>query len=445
MTEHRVGLAQRFHDVRQFLPGDVQSAGQQLGLLSAVRQELVQRRVEQPDGHRKTIHGLEDPLEVGPLHGKQLVERAAAPGLIVRHDHLAHRRDALTLEEHVLRAAQADALGAEASRLPRVVRRVGVGAHLQAARVVRPRQDLVVGLEDGRRRGRQFAQHDPHHLAGLGGDVAGEHRAGGPVERQPVAFAHLRAVHREHPVVDVHRQRGAPHHRALAHAARHHGGMAGHPAPRGQHGARRHDAVEVVGCGFFSHQDDVLALPAAHLGDVGVEDGDTTGRARTRRQPGRDRPLSGCCVDDRVQQLVELLRLDAEHRLVPADQSFAHHVVRDAHGRAHGALAGARLEQVERAALDGELEVLHLAEVLLQRLLHAHQFGVRSREQRGHPVDGERRANARHHVLALRVDQKLAIEALGPGGRIARERHARAGVIADIAEHHRHDVDGRTR
>ena len=51
------------------------------------------------------------PMKSSPLDRQQL---ASARGvLVVREDHLAHRGDALALEEHVLRAAQADALGAE--------------------------------------------------------------------------------------------------------------------------------------------------------------------------------------------------------------------------------------------------------------------------------------------------------------------------------------------
>src|SRR6185437_15805596 len=53
--------------------------GEALGVFAAVRQELVQRRVEQPDRHRQPGHGLEDAVEVLPLHGQQLGQRAAAP------------------------------------------------------------------------------------------------------------------------------------------------------------------------------------------------------------------------------------------------------------------------------------------------------------------------------------------------------------------------------
>jgi hypothetical protein len=54
--------------------------------------------------------------------------------------------------------------------------------------------------------------------------------------------------------------------------------------------------------------------------------------------------------------------------------------------------------------------------------------------------DRPRRADARHHVFALRVLQELAVELPGARGRIAREPHAGGGVLPHVAEHHALDV-----
>ena len=55
-------------------------------------------------------------------------------------------------------------------------------------------------------------------------------------------------------------------------------------------------------------------------------------------------------------------------RLRLGDQAFLDHVDGDLEGGGGEALAGAALEHVELLVLDGELEVLHLLEVLLERL-----------------------------------------------------------------------------
>jgi hypothetical protein len=77
-----------------------------------VREELVQRRVEQADGHRQAVHRLEDALEVLPLDGQQLLER---PRRLSRFSARIISRMAMmrSPEEHVLGPAEADALGAE--------------------------------------------------------------------------------------------------------------------------------------------------------------------------------------------------------------------------------------------------------------------------------------------------------------------------------------------
>ena len=107
------------------------------------------------------------------LHRQELRERGAPAGLVVGEDHLAHREDAVALEEHVLGAAEADALGAEVARRARVVRRVGVGADLELARLVGP-------VHEGRELARQLRLE--HR------DLALQHLAGGAVDGDDVAL-----------------------------------------------------------------------------------------------------------------------------------------------------------------------------------------------------------------------------------------------------------------
>ena len=57
--------------------------------------------------------------------------------------------------------------------------------------------------------------------------------------------------------------------------------------------------------------------------------------------------------------------------------------------------------------------------------------------------NGLRRAHAGDDVLALGVDQELAVEFIRAVRRVARERHARSGLVAGIAVDHRLHVDRR--
>src|SRR2546423_7091708 len=155
---------------------------------------------------------------------------------------------------------------------------------------------------------------------------------------------------------------------------------------------------------------------------------------------GAARALSLLLIEARKEELLYLRRLDALDGVVLRDEALLDHVGRDldrGRGRAFG---GARLEHVELAALDRELEVLRVAVVLLEPLRDLLEFGIRRRKVLLHLRDLRWRANARDHVLALRVRQIFAVELLRAGVRIAREGDARPGIVAHVPEHHRDDA-----
>ncbi len=113
-------------------------------------QELVERRVDQPDDDRQAVHRLEDALEVALLEdlelghrGIEAVDRRAVVGvelpprrrrlrlgpcrLVRDEDRVTDDLEPLALAEHVLGAAEADALGAVAAGLGGLLGLVGVG------------------------------------------------------------------------------------------------------------------------------------------------------------------------------------------------------------------------------------------------------------------------------------------------------------------------------
>lgn len=108
-----------------------------------------------------------------------------------------------------------------------------------------------------------------------------------------------------------------------------------------------------------------------------------------------------------------------------------------------GALADPGLEHPELAALDGELDVAEILVVVLQRLHDLHELVVRLLVDRLQVGERHRVADTGDDVLALRVLEVVAVDALVAAGRVAGEGDARAGVGAQVAEDHRADVDGR--
>ncbi len=118
-----------------------------------VGDELVERRVNQPDGDREAVHGFEDADKIATLERQQLVECLDPCFPVVGQDHFLD--SSLTLvtslrllevrEEHVLRAAEADPFCAELNGLARILRSVHVRTDAQATRFIGPLHERFVG------------------------------------------------------------------------------------------------------------------------------------------------------------------------------------------------------------------------------------------------------------------------------------------------------------
>ena len=124
----------------------------------------MQRRVEQSHRDGQTVHRSEDGEEVLALDDAEFLERVGLFGRRLGQDHPAHHRQSVLAQEHVLGAAQPDALGPERARVGGVVAGVRVGTHLEVSLtdVVGPREH---GGERGgwlgRRQGHLARDHDP--------------------------------------------------------------------------------------------------------------------------------------------------------------------------------------------------------------------------------------------------------------------------------------------
>ena len=145
-TEHGVELVQLMDAGHDLLDGDAQLAREIHLLLLGVRQELMQRRIEEADRGREALQRLEDAEEVFALIREELGQCGLAGLERVSEDHLAHRVNAVALEEHVLSAGETDALGSERHGLRGLLRGVGVGTHGHAGGLLAPVHQLDVVL-----------------------------------------------------------------------------------------------------------------------------------------------------------------------------------------------------------------------------------------------------------------------------------------------------------
>jgi len=125
-------------------------------------------------------------------------------------------------------------------------------------------------------------------------------------------------------------------------------------------------------------------------------------------------------------ELGELLTGDAGEGLVHGDELLIDQLSGHAEGCRRGALADAGLQEPQLAALDGELDVAQVAVVGLQAAHDGAQLVVGGLVQALEVGQGQGVADAGDDVLALGVDQVVAVDAGAPGGGVAGEAHAGA-------------------
>ena len=326
MAEHRVELVEfcdAFLHVLDRLARPLRQLLSQLGIgfEVRVREELVERRVDQTDRDRLAVHCLEQAGEVLPLERKQLGQGLFAVLEVVGDDHLADFIE--VIEEHVLGAAEADAFRSERDGLFGLVRKVGVRPHAQLAMLVGDLHQLVEAAEDFR----LFGLHrlvDEHldDFRGLGRDLAFEDFASEAVHRQEVTrLQHLVADgDRSLVVVDV--QGCTTNDAGLAHLPRHEGRVRGGATEGRENALGRLHAAKVFRAGFAADEDQIgLRILLVHpFGVFGEEDDFARGSARTGGDALGDQAaflvglLLGRRVEDRLEELVEVVRRDARRR-----------------------------------------------------------------------------------------------------------------------------------
>ncbi len=412
---------------------------------AVVGEEFVQRGVEEADGGGAAGKGAEDGLEVVALVGEEFFEGVLALFEGGGEDHFAHGVDAVAFEEHVFGAAEADAGGSEGDGVGHLVGLVGVGADVEFAVFVGPAHELGVVLVGGGVFGVEgLFDEDLDDFGGGGFEFACEDFARGAVDGEEVAFFEDAAADGEGLVGVINLECAGAADADFAHLAGDEGGVAGDAAAGGEDAFGCEHAADVFRGGLDTHEQDVVAFGGEGFGFFGVEDDFACGCARAGGQAGGDDGgrFAGFGVEDRGQQLAQGFGRDALDGFFFSDEFLLHHLDGNADGREAGAFAVAGLEHEEFAVFDGELKVLHVAEVALECLAHVFQFAEGFGHfglECGYGVGG---AHAGHDVFALGVDEVFAVEDFFAGGGVAGEGDAGAGFIAGVAEDHGLHVDG---
>ena len=386
-AQHGVHLAQGFHALQERLfyldlgEGGVNFAhgmvvlqahlqvGQGLHQFLVGGQELVQGGVNEADDHGQTVHGAEQAFKVVALEGEQFFDSFVLLHAVLRHNHLLHGRQALRLKEHMLRAAEANALRSIFTGAGGVVRVVCVGPHAQGAEFVGPTE--------------QFEQIGVFDVGNDGLESTQVHFARCAVNGNPVTFfdgEHFVVLLQRHDAAhQVNFQLAHAHDGGFTELAGDEGGVAGAPAAAGEDAFGGQHAMYIVRLGFGANHDHIAAIFARpFFGQVGVKGDDAHGRAGGDVEAGGNGVgfTQGGQFKLGMEEEVYLGGLDAADGDFLVDEAFFDHVHGDADFRLGGALAIAGLQQPQLAVFDGEFHVLHVAVVVFEFASNFREFGV---------------------------------------------------------------------
>ena len=264
--------------------------------------------------------------------------------------------------EHVLGPAQADALGAVLVRRAGVLGRVGVRAHAAAGAARRPSCRTV-------RNSSVHSGADKRHV--VGGDLAG-----GAVDRDPVALAQHGRVHphlaRGEVDLEARRRRdthGRPMPRATSAAW-----LALPPSDVRMPRAAKNPATSAAS---VKGRTSTTSRPSSAAATASSAVNTISPLAAPGRgvDPAGEHGVLGVALERLVQERLEAPRRRSwQSASAPVEQTLLHGIHREAHRGLGGALGRARLKHVEAPLLHGELGVLHVAVVALERAQDLHQL-----------------------------------------------------------------------
>ena len=386
------------------------------GQVHLIREELVKRRIQQPNGHREAIHGLEDPHEVVALEREQRLVGLLLLFRRVREDHLANRRDSLLSQEHVLGATEADPLGSSLPGVGGLLGGIRVGAHPEPPAIVGLGHQAVEGLPDLLLLGLAVAASSLLQRRRLEGEFADVHSPVETVDRDDVSFGDLGPVGCEFSGADVDSDRVGAAHRRDPLPSRHNRRVRIRSAGRREDPLGSDHPVVVVRSGLAAHQDHLLAAAGPLLRIVRAEHHLPDRCARRGIQPiGQGRLLGlGVLLDDVLEQLDQPVGIDAEEGFGGVDEPLLEHVVRHDPFGERSPLPHAGLQDPKRPLFDGELDVAHVAVVLPQGVHGLSELAVGLRIQLLQLRQGQGVADAGDHVLALGVREVVAVGNLLP-------------------------------
>ncbi len=391
--------------------------------------ELMERRIEETNGYGIAAHCLIDALKVSLLHRFKLCKSRNALFKSIGADHFAESGNTVAVKEHMLGTGKTDALCAKLTCLARICGSIRVCTNLETAVLVSPAHDAA-----------ELTRDDCVNR----GDDAVVDVTGGTVDGNIIALMESLASQLELLIFFIHLDLAASGDTALAHTACNDRRMAGHTAANSEYALSGLHALNILRACLETDKNDLLILCCPCFcvfrckNDLAAG---SAGRCAETLAHGSC-CLESLCVKLRMQKGIKVSGVDHHDRLLFIDHALVNEVACDLESSLSSTLAAAALKHIELAVLDGELHILHITVMILKKRTDLNKVGVCLGELLFHLGDGHGSADACNDIFALCIGKELAHQLLLAGGGITGERNAGTGIFVQVAEYHRHNVDG---
>ena len=222
--------------------------------------------------------------------------------------------------------------------------------------------------------------------------------------------------------------------------------MRSHTAADSQDTLRCLHAGDVFRRGFQTNQNNLFALCVPGFCIVSSEYDLTAGSTRgsTQTLAHRSSSLQSLGIELRVQQGVQVSRIDHQNCFFFCLMSFIYEVASDLQSSLCGSLTVTALQHVQLLVLDSEFHILHVVIVVFQCITNLDEFSVCIREFLFHLCNRHRSPNAGNNVFALCVDQEFTHQLLFTGSRVTGKCNTSTRFVVQVTEYHRHYVNSGT-
>ena len=363
VTEHRVSFDETVHALVDVFHCHTHCFRHFFLTSLVVRNEFVERRIEETNIYGATIHSAEDAEEVSLLVRKNLRQSLFATFCCFAQNHFAHSNNLLCFEEHMFSAAKTDTNSTEVTSHFCILRSVSVGANLEfcifAAKF------------------HQFCEVTAQFSC-FGLNFSSVNATCCTVQRDEITFFQGHSVNSHRASLVVYHDAASTRNAALTHTTSHNSSVRSHTTTSGENTFSSSHTSEVFGRCFDAYHNHLLTSFVPSFSIVSVEYDLTT--SCTRRS-GKTASNFLCTsqsllVEDRVEEFIEFVRFATFDNRLFVDHTFVEKVHCDFHHSRTGALTVTSLQEPKFTFLYGELHILHIAIVLFEFVLERIEFSV---------------------------------------------------------------------